>query len=398
MKKKICILILIMIFPFIVNATNRPVDIHGNLNVNGTNIVDKNGNKFQLRGISTHGIYWFPQYVNQDAFNYMRDEWNINAVRLAMYSDPNSGRSNNTYELVKQGVEYATNAGLYVIIDWHVMNGWELNSFKSDSIEFFKQMASLYKDYPNVLYEICNEPAGANWNTIKSYAEEVINEIRKIDNDAIIIVGTPTWSQDVDVVSLNPLSGYSNIMYALHFYASTHKDNIRNKLTTALNNGLPVLVSEFGLVNADGNGSVDKDSATKWFDLLNQNNIGYFMWNLSNKNEGSAIIKSNVNKTTGWSYDELTEHGKWLVDKLKTYNYPITEPTTTTITTGTIETISTQQEEQPTTVATTNNDDNNTDKKHNIPLIIIISAVVSSLLTLSSLALHKKTRNKNSNK
>ena len=310
-------LLCLFIIPTSVNASN-PVDIHGKLSVKGKNIVDKKGNIYQLRGVSTHGIYWFPKYVNQDAFNYMRDNWGINTIRLAMYSEPSAGRSESTYELVKQGVEYAKNAGLYVIIDWHILNDNDPNTYKSDAIEFFKKMATLYKDYDNVIYEICNEPHWVEWNTsIKPYAEDVIKEIRKIDDDAIIVVGTPTWSQDVDTAAQNPITGYSNIMYTLHFYAGTHKEGIRNKLKKALESNLPVLVTEFGAVDANGDGNLNYDEANTWLDLLDENNIGYVIWQLSNKNEGSSLIRSDVDKVTGWTIDELSNHGKWYVNRLK---------------------------------------------------------------------------------
>ena len=139
---------------------NNPVSQHGKLSVNGTNIVDKNGNIFQLKGISTHGLQWFPQYVNQEAFNYMRDEWKINTVRLAMYSAPNDGYTTDLHKLVSDGVEYAKNSGLYVIIDWHILSDGNPNINKASAINFFKEMSTKYKDYENVIYEICNEPNG----------------------------------------------------------------------------------------------------------------------------------------------------------------------------------------------------------------------------------------------
>ena len=227
---------------------NTPLAVHGKLNVVGTNIVDKNGAIFQLKGVSTHGLQWFPQYVNQEAFVYMRDEWGINAVRLAMYSDPNVGYTTALHQVVDNGVEYAKNAGLYVIIDWHILSDGNPNTYKDSAIKFFKEMTEKYKDYDNVIYEICNEPNGdVQWERdIKPYAQELIREIRNIDNDAIIVVGTPTWSQDVDVVAQSPITGYDNIMYTLHFYAGTHKEYLRQKLSTALNSSLPIFVTEFG--------------------------------------------------------------------------------------------------------------------------------------------------------
>jgi len=88
---------------------------------------------------------------------------------------------------------------------------------------------------PNIIYEIYNEPEQVSWaNVIKPYSEAVINEIRSIDADNIIIVGTPTWSQDVDIAAANPLN-FETIAYALHFYAATHEQYLRNKALTALN-------------------------------------------------------------------------------------------------------------------------------------------------------------------
>lgn len=301
--------------------SKTPVEKHGKLRLNDSNIVDKNGDKFQLRGISTHGIAWFPDYVNQEAFNYMRDEWKINVIRLAMYSDPNAGYSENTKAKVKEGVEYAKNAGLYVIIDWHILSDGNPNIYKDEAIKFFKEMSTLYKDYDNIIYEICNEPNGdVIWDRdVKPYAEEVISEIRKIDPKTIIIVGTPTWSQDVDIAAQNPIIGYDNIMYSLHFYAATHKEYLRDKLSQALNSNLPVFVTEFGVCDASGNGSLDLNESDIWINMLDENNISYVCWNLSNKNESSALLNSSTSKLTGWTLDELSEGGKWLVNKLKEY-------------------------------------------------------------------------------
>lgn len=300
------------------NNDGTPVSIHGKLTVQNTDIVDKNGNKFQLKGVSTHGLQWFPQYVNQEAFIYMRDEWGINSIRLAMYSDPNVGYTTQLHEIVNKGVEYAKNAGIYVIIDWHILSDGNPNTNKQAAKAFFKEMTTKYKDYDNVLYEICNEPNGdVQWQRdIKPYAEEMISEIRAIDDDAIIIVGTPTWSQDVDIVAQSPITGHKNIMYALHFYAATHKEYLRQKTITALHSGLPIFATEFGVCDASGNGNLDLPEANTWIDFLNQHNISWMCWNLSNKDESSALLK-NTNKMTDWTNDELSEEGKWLLEALK---------------------------------------------------------------------------------
>ena len=175
-------------------------------------------------------------------------------------------------------------------------------------------MSKEYSKYDNVIYEICNEPnGGTTWEDIKSYANDVIKVIRKNSPNAIIIVGTPTWSQDVDVVAKSPLK-YENILYALHFYADTHRDYLRDKLQMAINKKLPVIVSEFGICDASGQGAVNTKEADKWMKLLADNSIGYCVWNMSNKQETCALIKSDVSKTSGFTRDDLSESGRWFYD------------------------------------------------------------------------------------
>ena len=291
-----------------------PFEKYGRLSVDGTNIVGSNGEKVVLQGISTHGIAWFGQYVDKEGFRCLRDDFNSDIVRLALYSSSNEGYSLNLHQKVKEGVEYATDLGLYAIIDWHILANGNPNTDKANAITFFTDMAQAYCDYDNVIYEICNEPnGGVEWERdIKPYAEEVISVIRKYDNDAIIIVGTPNWSQDVDIVAKSPIANQTNLLYALHFYAATHKDDLRNKLISAVSSGLPVIVSEFGICDASGDGGIDEKEAQKWIDLLRENKISYVSWNLSNKNESSALISPNCSKISGWTDDELSASGKWI--------------------------------------------------------------------------------------
>lgn len=306
------------------STTIKPVDgvgypsSSGALHVEGSQLIDSNGKAIQLRGISTHGLAWFPQYVNEDAFRQFRQEWNMNVIRLAMYTAEYGGYSTGgdkeaLKNLIRKGVQYATDQDMYVIIDWHILSDNNPNIYKSDAKSFFEQMSKEFAGHNNVIYEICNEPnSGTSWEEVKSYAEEVIPVIRNNDSDAVIIVGTPNWSQYVDKAAANPITKYNNIMYSLHFYAATHTDDLRNKMVDAIKSGLPVFVSEYGISDASGNGRIDENQANKWVDTMNQYGVSYIAWNLSNKEESSSIIKSNSNKTSGFIEDDLTASGKWL--------------------------------------------------------------------------------------
>ncbi len=306
--------------PTPVSATGTPVAIHGKLSVRGSGLVDKNGNEFQIQGVSTHGIAWFPEYVNKAAFQTIRDEWGANCIRLAMYSAEyggycTGGNQADLKRLVNDGVSYATELGMYVIIDWHIMNqDGDPNTHKTEALAFFKEMSAKYADYDNVIYEICNEPnGGTQWSSIKSYALEVIPVIKANNPDAIIIVGTPNWSQDVDAAAKDPITGYSNIMYTIHFYADTHRDGLRQKMQVAIDKGLALFCTEFGICDASGSGANNITEGNKWISALDNNNISYCIWNLSNKAETSSLIQSGCNKTSGWTTNELTEAGKWYV-------------------------------------------------------------------------------------
>lgn len=304
---------------------NTPLERYGALQVKGNRLTDRNGNQVQLKGISTHGLSWYPQYVNADFFKQMRDEWNVEIVRLAMYTAEYNGYctgdENNKQTLknvISEGVNHATNLGMYVIIDWHILSDSNPLQNKEEAKKFFAEMADRYQGYDNIIYEICNEPnSGASWNDIKTYANEVIPVIREKDQDAIILVGTPNWCQFVDEAAADPITGYDNLMYTLHFYADTHRDDLRNTMQNAYNRGLPIFVSEFGITDASGNGAVNRDEGNKWIELMDQNGISYCIWNLSNKDEASAFFKPGCNKTSGFVSEDLSDEALWYLDVLK---------------------------------------------------------------------------------
>lgn len=300
-----------------VSAASTPVKKNGRLSVKGTRLVNSQGKTVVLKGVSTHGINWFPQYVNKAAFKTLRDNWGVNCIRLAMYTEEYNGycSGGNQAELRKRinnGVKYATELGMYVIIDWHILSDGNPTKNKKQAMSFFKYMAKKYKNQNNIFYEICNEPnGGTSWNTIKSYASSVIKTIRKYDKKNIILVGTPTWSQDVDVAADSPIKGYSNIMYTFHFYAATHGDSYRQKVQAAIQKGLPVLVSEFGISESSGNGRIDKNEANKWMQFLKKNKISYVCWSLCNKNESCSLLKSSCSRTGNFKKSDLSQAGLW---------------------------------------------------------------------------------------
>jgi len=295
----------------------------GPLSLAGTQLTDSGGNPVQLRGISTHGLAWYPDYVNEACIRQFREDWGMNVIRLAMYTAESGGYctggdKEGLKSLVKNGVEYATACGMYVIIDWHILSDGNPNTYIKEAKAFFQEMSQEYADYTNVIYEICNEPnGGTSWSQVKSYAEEVISVIRENDEDGIILVGTPNWCQYVDQAAADPIMGYENIMYTLHFYAATHTDSLRKAMVNAVEAGLPIFVSEYGICDASGNGAIDENQADKWVETMNEHGISYVAWNLSNKSETSAILKSSCGKVSGFAGEDLSDSGRWLYGMLE---------------------------------------------------------------------------------
>lgn len=300
--------------------STTPVAANGQLKVSGANIVNQSGKVFQIRGMSTHGIMWedFSDILSTSSLKVLRDDWGVNTIRIAMYTEEWGGyTTGSTYAQqakakVNAGVKAATDLGMYVIIDWHILKDGNPQTHQTEAIAFFKEMANKYKNYNNVIYEICNEPnGGATWSAnIKPYATKVINAIRLYDSDAIIICGTGTWSQDIHDVVNSRLSD-KNTVYALHFYANTHTDWLRNRFTDCYNKGLPILVSEFGTCDASGNGGYNSYQTGKWFSLLDSKNVGYINWSACGKAETASAFKSGTNlKAISSGTSQLTESGK----------------------------------------------------------------------------------------
>lgn len=331
----ICAFALTAITPDTAHAAT-PTQKYGTLKVKGTQLTSaKTGKPVQLRGVSTHGINWdvgYP-YISKAAFKTLRDTYGVNCIRLSMYTTDYFGYCNKSgawesqakvqttlKKRIDTGVKAASDLGMYVIIDWHVLNDHNPNKYKKQAVAFFKDMAKKYAKRSNVIYEICNEPNGdTSWSQIKSYANSVIPAIRTYDKDAIVICGTPNWSQDVDVASKSPLK-HKNVLYAVHFYANTHKDAYRNKVKTARKNGLPIFASEFSITDASGNGALNKTQGTKWLDMLDSYKISYCAWSLTNKAEASALLKSSTTKRSGWKASHLSSTGKWILGQYQVRN------------------------------------------------------------------------------
>ncbi|URZ17610.1 cellulase family glycosylhydrolase [Clostridium felsineum] len=313
-----------------------PVEKNGQLRVSGSKLLNSSGEPIQLKGMSSFGIQYSPQFVNYDAMKYLRDNWGMNVFRVAMYTDGDGGYIFNKAACkakVESAINDAQKLGIYVIVDWHMFNNPQTD--KSQSKEFFNEISSEYKNSPNVIYEIANEPCGdVTWSRdVKPYANEVIPVIRANSPNSIVIVGSPSWSQSVLDPANDPLS-FSNIMYACHFYAGTHGQWLRDNISQALSKNIALFATEWGTSDCNGSGGTYIPESQQWVDFMTQNKISWTNWVLDDAYASASMLKPGSNPNGGWTDNDLTESGKFVKAAMLQNNTPTTGGNTTPTTGG----------------------------------------------------------------
>jgi len=307
-------------------------------------LADQKGEIIQLRGMSTHGLQWYGDIINKNAFKALSKDWECNVIRLAMYVGEGGYASNPSIkEKVIEGIKLAIENDMYVIVDWHVLNPGDPNAeIYKGAKDFFKEIATSFPNDYHIIYELCNEPnpnepgvenSLDGWKKVKAYAQPIIKMLRSLGNQNIIIVGSPNWSQRPDFAIQDPIND-KNVMYSVHFYSGTHKVDgyVFENMKNAFENGVPIFVSEWGTSLASGDGGPYLDEADKWLEYLNSNYISWVNWSLSNKNETSAAFVPYINGMHDatpldpgddkvWDIEELSISGEYVRARIKGIAY-----------------------------------------------------------------------------
>lgn len=319
MKKSIFLALLLCISLW---ATGQKtiVEKYGHLHVKGTHVFSEKGDTVQLRGMSLFWSQWMGQYYTPETVKWLKDDWKCTVVRAAMGVDMGGYGDHPEDELKKVHtvVDASIKEGLYVVIDYH---SHEAHKNVAQAKKFFSEMAQKYGSYPNVLYEIYNEPLQEpSWEAgIKPYSEEVVKAIRQYDPDNLIIIGTRQWSQRVNEAASNPLEG-SNLVYSLHYYAGTHKQWLREEAEKAMSKGVALFVSEYGTCDASGNGGYNEEESKTWWQFLDKHKISWCTWAISDKEETASALVPGASGKGGWKNKQLTKTGKFVRNEIVTKN------------------------------------------------------------------------------
>ena len=316
--KRLLTLTLLLISLAVGMQAAGPVKRWGQLQVKGTQLCDQNGNAIVLRGVSLGWHNIWPRFYNAQAVKWLVNDWHANIIRAAMGIQIEDNYLENpefAEQCITTVVDAAIKNDVYVIIDWHAHT-----MHTAEAKAFFGKMAKKYGKYPNVIYELYNEPIEDSWDSLKAYATTIIKEIRQYDPDNIILMGCPHWDQDIQLPAASPIEGVSNVMYTLHFYAATHKDYLRDRLEAAVKSGLPVFVSECAGMEASGNGPLAPEEYQKWIDVMERNKVSWVNWSISDKDETCSMILPRAKATGNWTPDLIKPWGKMVRETLRKYN------------------------------------------------------------------------------
>jgi len=285
----------------------QPVKKHGALSVKDTQLTDEHGGITVLNGVSYGWHNWWPRFYTKESVKWLANDWKCSVIRAAMGVDPKSGyidKPDWSKERIDAVIQGALENDIYVIIDWH-SHTIKLNEAKV----FFAEMATKYGKNPHIIYEIFNEPVNDSWPAIKDYSIQLIKTIRAIDPDNVILVGSPHWDQDINLVADDPINGFNNIMYTCHFYAATHGKNLRDRCDYALKKGIPIFISESAGMEASGNGPINYAAWQSWIDWCKTNKISLVTWSIADKNESCSMLKTTASSEGNWEEQDLKESG-----------------------------------------------------------------------------------------
>ena len=297
----------------ILTINAQPVKMHGQLKVIGTQLTDTNNAPVVLNGMSFGWSCFHPRFYTAGAVSTLAKDWNCSVVRAALGVEPENGYlkdSAKSMKLITTVVDAAIKEGIYVIIDWHSHN-INLNEARA----FFKTMATKYHSHPNIIYELYNEPDYETWPQVKAYSIDLINTIREIDKNNIILVGSPRWDQDVHFPADDPIKGFNNLMYTMHFYAGTHKQWLRDRTDAAIAKGLPIFISESAGMDATGDGKLDDEEWNKYIKWMQEKKLSWITWSVSDKDESCSVLNKSASSDGNWTDKDLKESG------LKTREY-----------------------------------------------------------------------------
>ena len=314
--------------------SQTPVERHGQLQVIDGHIVDQQGEAPRLRGLSFSWSLWNGQnYYNEDVVDWICSDFKVSLIRVSMGIEPEGGyldKPEMQQKLVTTVIDRALKHGVYVLIDWHDHHA---EKHSREAKAFFAAMARKYAGNPQIIYELFNEPDYQSWDVVKDYALAVIPLIRQYDPHNLIVIGSPHWDQDVNIAADDPITGFDQLAYSFHFYASedSHQESLRKKADYALEKELPLFVTEWGVGEANGDGKFDRERNRVWLKWMEDRKLSWACWNITDKKETTAFLQPGASVNGNWTEAELSPNGQYIRSILRELNSPDNKTSTSPV-------------------------------------------------------------------
>jgi aryl-phospho-beta-D-glucosidase BglC (GH1 family) len=294
---------ILLLSAILCSATTVESKILPKIKVDGKNIVTEKGEVIRLKGVS----FSDPDKLERDGqwnLRYFQEakNWGCNVVRFPVHPPRLNDRGWDEYfALLEQGVTWAEQLGMYVIIDWHIIGNlsteqWFLPIYITtcdETIKFWKRTAKLFKGNPTVaVYELYNEPTNQggklgelNWDILRSLHEKVIDEIRTIDDEKIFLVSGMNWGYFLDEVIDNPVNR-KNVAYTSHPYPQKEEAPWEEKWEKSwghVADTYPIIATEFGFMPETEPGAHipclgDETYGNAIIDYFDKKGISFTLW------------------------------------------------------------------------------------------------------------------------
>ena len=265
--------------------------------------VNSKGEKIVFRGLNTSD----PDKLEREgqwnkAYFEAIKSWNANIVRFPVHPSAWQKRGEHDYlALLDQGIAWAEELGLYVIIDWHSIGNLQTEMYqhemyhttKKETFDFWQIIGQKYGDNPTVaFYELFNEPTTnqdqygkLSWEEWKHLNEKMIFLIRQNGGKGIPLVAGFDWAYSLTEIKDHPIKD-QGIAYVSHPYPQKNNDARAEQWTKDwgyVKEKYPVILTEIGYCTADYEGAhipviSDASYAEAITGYADKKNISYVVW------------------------------------------------------------------------------------------------------------------------
>jgi TolB protein len=314
------------------------------LKVDGTKVVNAKGERVRLRGVNVASMEWTSNGEGHilDTVKVAISDWKVNHVRLPLAQDrwfgkaPEQKDEGVSYrDLVKKIVDECSSKGCYIILDLHWSDAGEWgkqiaqhNMPDRNSVEFWKEVATAYKNYPAVIFDLYNEPHNVSWDVWRNGGEitekanrgipgktflsvgmqELLDVVRDTGAKNVVIVGGLDWSYDMSGFLKEyklPDPKGNGVIYANHAYPFKG-DNVEKWITKmeVATKEIPVIVSEFGSDPPGAKGLSGEQWVNSVLKALEGHEWAWTAWDL-HPHAGPCLVSD-------WKYTPTPTFGKWV--------------------------------------------------------------------------------------